>query len=197
MPHSSTVSFLNYWRGLQMQPDKAPLREHFDPARLKALMPQMMMVSTTDHHHRFRLSGGFLRSLHGYDLKDTAFPALFRNASLSSLTTALMLARRRELPVILSLTAPWNVSHPDMSPEELALFQTETVRLEICLCPMLNGYGKVDRMVGLYQTLSPMPRNPNGVLGRYTLEASRLIEPEPAEKISHLRLVTSDGRRIA
>jgi len=197
VPHSSTVTFLNYWRGLQTHPDKAPLREHFDPARLKPLIPQMMMVSATDHHHRFRLSGGFLRGLHGYELKDTAFPTLFRRASASSLTTALMLARRREQPVLLSLCAPWKTSHPEMSPEELALFQTETVGFEICLCPMMNGYGKVDRLVGLYQTLSAMPYNPNGVLGRYTLDSSRLIEPEPTAKGAHLRLIASEGRRLA
>ncbi len=197
MPHSSTVSFLSYWRGLQTEPEKAPLREHFDPARLKTLIPQMMMISTTDHSHRFRLSGGFLRALHGYELKDTSFPALFRQPFVNPVTTALMLGRRHEQPVILSLSAPWQTSHPEMSPEEAALFQNETVRFEICLCPMVNPYGKVDRLVGIYQTLSAMPQNPDGTLGRYTLVASRLYEPDQNIRAAHLHLVTSEGRRIA
>ncbi len=197
MPHSSTVSFLSYWRGLQTDPEKAPLREQFDPARLKTLIPQMMMVSTTDHSHRFRLSGGFLRALHGYELKDTSFLALFRKPFVNPVTTALMLSHRREQPVILNLSAPWQTSHPEMSPEEAALFQNETVHFEICLCPMMNPYGKVDRLVGIYQTRSAMPMNPNGVLGPYTLVSSRLYEPEQNTKAAHLRLVTSEGLRIA
>ncbi len=197
MPHSSTVSFLTYWRSLQTDPDKAPLREQFDPACLKTLIPQMMMVSTTDHTHRFRLAGGFLRALHGYELKDTSFPALFRPPFTGPVTTALMLSRRQEQPVILSLSAPWQTSHPEMSPEEAALFQNETVQFEICLCPMMNAYGKVDRLVGIYQTLSAMPQNPNGVLGPYSLTASRLHAPEQNIRAAHLRLVSSEGQRIA
>lgn len=197
MPHSSTVSFLSYWRSLQTDPGKAPLREQFDPARLKTLIPQMMMVSTTDHSHRFRLAGGFLRALHGRELKDTSFTALFQASFVGRVTTALMLSRRQAQPVILSLSAPWQTSHPEMSPEEAALFQNETVRFEICLCPMLNAYGKVDRLVGIYQTLSAMPQNPNGVLGRYTLDAVRLCPPEESPQPAHLRLIARDGRLIA
>jgi hypothetical protein len=157
----------------------------------------MMMVSATDHSHRFRLAGGFLRALHGYELKGTAFPALFHKPFVNPVTTALMLARRREQPVILSLSAPWLTVHPEISPEEAALFQNETVRFEICLCPMMNAYGKVDRLVGIYQTLSAMPQNPNGTLGRYNLTASKLYEPDQNTKAAHLRLVASEGLRIA
>jgi len=197
LPHSSTVSFLSYWRSLQIDPEKAPLREQFDPACLKTLIPQMMMVSTTDHSYRFRLSGGFLRALHGYELKDTSFTALFRPPFINPVTTALALGHRHEQPLILSLSAPWQTSHPEMSPEEAALFQNETVHFEICLCPMMNAYGKVDRLVGIYQTLSAMPQNPNGVLGTYSLTASRLYAPEQNTRAAHLRLVSSEGQRIA
>ena len=89
MPHSSTVSFLSYWRSLQIDPEKAPSREQFDPARLKSLIPQMIMISTAEPGHRFRLSGGFLRTLHGYELKDTSFLALFRPAFVDTIVTAL------------------------------------------------------------------------------------------------------------
>ena len=84
-----------------------------------------------------------------------------------------------------------------MSVEEAELFQNETVRFEVCLCPMINAYGKVDRLVGIYQTLSAMPQNPNGMLGRYTLVASKLYEPDQNTRAAHLRLITSEGRRIA
>lgn len=115
VPHSSTVSFLSYWRSLQTDPGKAPLREQFDPARLKTLIPQMMMVSTTDHSHRFRLAGGFLRALHGHELKDTSFTALFQAPFIGRVTTALMLSRRQAQPVILSLSAPWQTAHRNVA----------------------------------------------------------------------------------
>ncbi|MDV6332969.1 PAS domain-containing protein [Asticcacaulis sp. 201] len=197
MPHSSTVSFLSYWRGLQASPEKAPARELFDPARLKSLVPQMMMISGTDAGHRFRLSGGFLRALHGYELKDTSFLSLFRPPFVDTIGAALALGRRREQPVLLTLTAPWKTDAPELPPEDADLFQNETVTFEILLCPMMNRYGKVDRMVGLYQTLSAAPKNPKGWLGRYTLISSKLYEPDRNVKAAHLRLVSDGGRRIA
>ncbi|WP_155847965.1 PAS domain-containing protein [Asticcacaulis benevestitus] len=197
MPHSSTVSLLSYWRGLQASPDKAPSRDSFDPARLKSLIPQMIMISTAQPGHRFRLSGGFLRSLHGYELKDTSFLALFCPAFVDTIVTALGISRRREQPIVLTLSAPWKTQNTDMEPEDADLFQTETVTFEICLCPMVNRYGKVDRMVGIYQTTCAAPRNPNGWLGQYTLVASKLYAPDADIKAAHLRLIASEGRRIA
>lgn len=62
---------------------------------------------------------------------------------------------------------------------------------------MLNAYGKVDRLVGIYQTLSAMPQNPNGVLGRYALDTVRLCPQEQGPQPAHLRLIARDGRLIA
>ncbi|MDI7774082.1 PAS domain-containing protein [Asticcacaulis sp. EMRT-3] len=197
MPHSSTVAFLSYWRGLQPEPGQAPLRERFDPSRLKHLIPQMMMISTADARHGFRLSGGFLVALHGHELKDTPFLDRFLSPFADTVAAALALSRRREQPLLLTLSAPWRTA-PSATPQaDLSLFQNETVSFEICLCPMRNAAGKVDRLVGIYQTLSPMPRNPNGRLGRYTLVASRLYEPERQVRAAHLQLVVIEGKRIA
>ncbi len=193
MPHSSTVSFLSYWRGLQPSPDRAPARDRFDPARLKGLIPQMMMVSTADAHYRFRLSGGFLVALHGYELKDTSFLGLFRSPFVNPMRTAMAMCVRRQQPLILRLVAPWR---PKRSTDE-DVSRNETVQVEVCLCPMTNADGLVDRLVGICQTLSPPPRNPHGTVGRYTLVSARLYEPHRALRAAHLRLVASDGRRIA
>lgn len=193
MPHSSTVSFLSYWRGLQPSPERAPSRDRFDPGRLKSLIPQMMMLSTGDPACRFRLSGGFLVALHGYELKDTSFLSLFRSPFINTVRTALGMAIRRQQPVILHLSAPWQ---PNRS-TEADLSRNETVSIEVCLCPITNRDGAVDRLVGIYQTLSPMPRNPRGTVGRYTLVSSRLYDHHRFVRAAHLRLVASDGRRIA
>lgn len=192
MPHSSTVSFLSYWRGLQTRPDRAPTRDRFDPARLKSLVPQMIMISTTDPAYRFRLSGGFLVALYGRELKDNSFLSLFRTPFLNTVKTALQMSLRREQPLILTVSAQWLTD--DMATEAS---QNETVMLEISLCPMLNQEGQVDRVVGIVQTLSAPPRNPNGTIGRYTLVSARLFEPQRSIKPAHLRLVSVEGRLIA
>ena len=194
MPHSSTVSFLSYWRGLQSSPDKAPPRAAFDPAYLKGLIPQMIMISDAEANHRFRLSGGFVVAFHGHELKDTAFLTLFRKAFVDTVQTALILARRREQPLILSLSAPWQGL--DLSGDG-DTSHNDTIQFEICLCPMSDRQGKVDRFVGIYQTLSAPPRNPYGKIGQYTLVSSRLHEPKKSIKAGHLQLVATEGKRIA
>ena len=193
MPHSSTVSFISYWRGLQPSPERAPARDRFDPARLKSLIPQMMMIAATDPAYRFRLSGGFLVALHGHELKDTSFLDLFQPPFVNPVRVALGTAMRRQQPLVLRLAAPWRVhraTDPDAS-------RNETVSLEVCLCPMSNSEGAVDRLVGICQTLSPMPRNRHGAVGPYTLTSARLYDHHSLVRAAHLRLVASDGRRIA
>ncbi len=197
MPHSSTVSFLSYWRGLQDSPDQAPLRERFDPASLKSLVPQMLMISSLDPAYRFRLSGGFLVAFHGLELRNTSFTSLFRAPFVQTLETALRMAERRQQPLILKLSAPWLSRSAMRAGEDVLLSQSETVSFEVCLCPMLGPKGQVDRFVGIYQTLSPMPSNPYGVIGRYTLESARIFEHHRLVRAAHLRLVTLEGRLIA
>lgn len=197
MPHSSTVSFLSYWRGLQDSPDRAPPRERFDPVRLKSLVPQMLMISCADTSYRFRLSGGFLVAFHGFELRGAAFPSLFRAPFARTLETALRMGQVRQQPLILTLSAPWLSRDAVRAGEDIPLSHSETVGFEILLCPMLNRDGEVDRFVGLYQTLTPMPANPYGAIGRYTLESARIFEHQRLVRAAHLRLVAMDGRRIA
>ncbi len=192
MPHSSTVSFISYWRGLQPSPERAPARARFDPARLKSLIPQMLMISATDSAWRFRLSGGFLVTVHGLELRGTSFLNLFQPPFTNPVRVALGSAVRRQQPLILRLAAPWQV-HRATDDES----RNETVTLEICLCPVTNAEGEVDRLVGICQTLSPMPRNRHGMLGRYTLMSARIHDHHSAVRAAHLRLVASGGRRIA
>lgn len=194
MAHSSTVSFLSYWRGLQSSPDKAPPRAAFDPAHLKGLIPQMIMISDADAGHRFRLSGGFVVAFHGHELREASFLDQFRTPFLDTVQTALILARRREQPLILSLSAPWHGL--DLSGDGTTS-HNDTIQFEICLCPMSDREGRVDRFVGIYQTLSAPPLNPYGRIGKYTLVSSRLYEPQKSVKAAHLQLVATEGKRIA
>ncbi len=197
MPHSSTVSFLSYWRGLQDAPDRAPPRERFDPVHLKSLVPQLLMISCIDPAYRFRLSGGFLVAFHGFELRGSAFTGLFRTPFVKTVETALLMAQRHQQPLILKLSAPWLAREAVRAGEDIPLSQSETVRFEICLCPMLNRDGEVDRFVGIYQTLTSMPINPYGAIGLYTLDSARLFEHHRLVRAAHLRLVTVEGQRVA
>jgi hypothetical protein len=197
VPHSSTVSFLSYWRGLQDSPDRAPPRERFDPVHLKSLVPQMLMISTVDPAYRFRLSGGFLVAFHGFELRGSSFTSLFRAPFARTLETALRMGQTRQQPLILKLSAPWLSRDLAYAGEDIPLSQSETVSFEICLCPMLNRDEEVDRFVGIYQTLTPMPSNPHGAIGRYTLDSARIFEHHRLVRAAHLRLVAMEGRRIA
>lgn len=193
LPHSSTVAFISYWRGLQSEPDRAPPRDRFDPGRLSRLIPQMIMVSTVDHRHLFRLAGGFLTALHGRELKAAPFLTLFRPAFIDAAAAAMTLARRREQPLVLTVSAPWET--PQRQDDDL--FQDETLDLEICLCPLANDVGRVDRMVGLCQTTSAPPQRIDGRLGLYSLDAARLYAPDRDIRAAHLQLIASGGKRIA
>ncbi len=197
MPHSSTVSFLSYWRGLQTSPDRAPARSTFDPANLKSLIPQMIMISDSDTGHRFRLSGGFVVAFHGHELKDSPFLTLFQQAFADTVQTALILSRRRQQPVILTASAPWLTRDAATGFRDDGPSRYETVSFEICLCPMTDRDGKIDRFVGIYQTLSAPPANPVGRIGKYTLCSSRLYEPKRSIRPGHLHIVATDGKRIA
>lgn len=197
MPHSSTVSFLSYWRGLQDSPDRAPPRERFDPVRLKSLVPQMLMISCVDPAYHFRLSGGFLVAFHGFELRGASFTGLFRAPFARPLETALRMGQIHQQPLVLKLSAPWLSRDAIRAGEDIPLSHSETVSFEILLCPMQNQEGEVDRFVGIYQTLTPMPANPHGVIGLYTLDSARIFEHHRLVRAAHLRLVAADGRRIA
>jgi hypothetical protein len=198
VPHSSTVSFLSYWRGLQPSPDRAPARARFDPAQLKSLVPQMIMISDAAAGYRFRLAGGFPAAFHGRELKDASFLSLFRAPFLDTVQTAIGMSRRRQQPVILTLSAVWLTESTLSGEADLMACQDETVTFEIVLCPLTQTEGgEVDRFVGIYQTLSAPPKNPMGSVGQYTLISARLYEPRRAIKAAHLRLVSEDGRNIA
>lgn len=195
MPHSSTVAFLDYWRGLPSDGGRAPAREHFDPARLRQMMPQMIMLSTLDPRYRFRLSGGFLTALHGRELTDTFLLDRFAAPGDETAALALGLACRQEHPVLLNVSASWR-GQSLLPPEDDALFRNDTLEAEIVLCPLRNPSGQVDRLVGLYQLLSPMPSLLRGRMGPYTLLGSRLQVLKPRAR-AHLQLIAVEGRRIA
>jgi len=196
MPHSSTVAFMEYWRGLHTGAE-VPLRSRFDPARLKHLMPQMLMLSAVEPRHRFRLSGGLVNALHGRNLKDAAFLDRFPAAPADTVAASIGLACRRAQPLVITASALWRPALTPIPAEDGNLFRDEVIDLEICLCPLGNHEGKLDRLVGLYQPLSRLPRPLNGRLSLYRLTGARLHDACGGIRMPHLQLITLEGKRIA
>lgn len=190
MPHSNTVTFLSYWRGLQPSDHQAPLRGAFNPARLKPMIANMMMIGCDEEGYRFRLAGGFLKGLHAKDLKDHAFLTLFLRQYNNPLKAALTRAQETAQPLVLRVFADWEPL------TDKGQASTEVVQLEILLCPLCGPDGTIDRFVGHYQTLGVPPRSIFGQVGAFNLKSVRLLEANQRPVAPYLKLVAFQGSTI-
>jgi hypothetical protein len=189
MAQNSTDVFLGYWRALQTDAGQAPTRNTFDPAVLKPLVSQMLMIGSGRTQYRFRLSGGYLVNLHGHELKDVSLLSLFHVACHQGLRTSLMLALRQERPLILSAKGRTS--------------RAEEFTLDILLAPLREKNGDVERMVGLYVPTSDMPHMTGQKVERFNLMQSQILsadempEERPFGAKDGPRLVSVEGRLIA
>jgi hypothetical protein len=161
----------------------APARASVDPSELIQMLPQIFILGRKSFgDFRFRLSGAFLSDLHGRDLRDDSFLPLWEAEDRRPLQMALETIRRRIEPLVIDCDA-W---------PEFGL----PVRLELMLAPLTGLSGDVDRMIGLYQPLSP-----TAVLMTRKVESlsirSILSGAGPGEALHPLRLAAVNGRRIA
>ncbi len=155
-------------------------------------MPQMVMLSAIEKGLPFRLAGGFASTLHGRALKGVSFLSLYRDTFHIPLLSALRQSLRSARPLVLTVESDWQGTDGAAEP----------VQLEITLCPLMaapqdSANGRVDRFVGLYQTVSAQPRAGMGQLGPLRLASSLLIEPRQTMRPGHLQLISLEGRRIA
>src|SRR5690606_25602079 len=104
------LAFINYWQSLQISPDHAPARAGFDPAQLKPVVGQMIMLSATEKGLPFRLAGEFATRLHGRDLRQAPFTSLFRETFHFPLLAALRQSLRGARPLVLTVDSEW--THP-------------------------------------------------------------------------------------
>jgi hypothetical protein len=189
MAQNSTDVFLGYWRALQTDAGQAPLRKIFDPASLKPMVSQMLMIGGGATQYRFRLSGGFLVNLHGQELRDVSILSLFHPSCHQGLRTSLMLALRQERPLILSAKCRTS--------------RYEEFTLDILLAPLREPTGEAERMVGLYVPTSDVPKMTGQKIERFnlmqsqTLSADEMPEPRPNGTKDFPRLVSVEGRQIA
>ena len=143
MSHSNTEFLIDYWQNRSFGP-KPAMRAAIDPADFPTLLPQVFILGRhTPGLYAFRLCGGLLRDLHGKDLRGVDFSTLWAQDARLSVLSGLERARRQAEPLQLKARAVSGGQSAD---------------LEITLMPLSNEAGAVDRVLGLYQPVTPLAR---------------------------------------
>lgn len=181
MFHSNTDKLIDYWRARKSD-RQAPTRAAMDPSDFVDLLTHVFILGrTAPGQFSFRLAGGLLTDLHQRDLRRTDFAALWAPADRIRVAAALEASRRTVEPLVLTADA--------------RTLEGRTARIEILLAPLRADTLPIDRVIGLYQPLSPLVelrREPIAELGllRSASADDRLGFPA-------LRLAAVDGQRIA
>ncbi|WP_249138266.1 PAS domain-containing protein [Phenylobacterium montanum] len=160
----------------------APARASVDPSEFTPLLPQIFIVGRRGFgDYGFRLAGAFLADLHGRDLREENILNLWEPEDRHPLQMALETVRRRVEPLVVDADAWPEYGLP--------------VRIELMMAPLTGLSGDVDRMIGLYQPLSPTAVLMNRKV--QSLSIRNILSGGLGEPLPHLRLAAVNGRRIA
>lgn len=179
--HSNTERLLDYWRERKVD-RHGPPRASINPADLTGLLPQTFILGRmAPGEYLFRLIGGLPADLHRRDLRGVDFLSLWAAADRQRLGEAMETARRTAEPLV--LVASGRADHGAQ------------VRLEILLTPLRAEQNPLDRLLGLYQPLTPLAHLRGQAVGE--LELTHFGAAKPAESFPHIRLASVDGRRVS
>jgi hypothetical protein len=178
MSHSNTEFLIDYWQKRSFGPNPAA-RSTIDPADFPTLLPQVFILGRHSAGlYGFRLSGGLLRDLHGRDLRGADFTALWTDEARIALRPALEDARLHAEPLRLKARA---------------VAEGYSADLEITLMPLSNDAGAIDRMLGLYQPVTPLARLRGRVVEKLVLLTA---DAEPKAERGFVRLAAVGGQRV-
>jgi hypothetical protein len=173
---------LRYWEGQRSQ-GGCPLRSNIDPAAFAEMATQAFVVGRDrPGAYPFRLAGALLEDLHRGPLAGSDFMSLWAGADRARVQAAIeaALARRRSLIATV---------------HGRSLLGAEA-QLEILLAPLVGRHGQVDRLLGLYQPLSPLFRLQGQSIERLYLQDVAFADGEEPVP-SPLRLAAVNGRLLA
>ncbi|MEH6665546.1 MAG: PAS domain-containing protein [Brevundimonas sp.] len=178
--HSGIQRLVDAWTALPGAA-RIPDRAAFDPHALGRLLPQVFIAERRDEGLVFRLAGGWIERAHGRPLKGAYVLEVWRRESRLMVHRGLAQAFREGRPMIFSA---------DMEMEGGGLLP-----VEIAAAPLRGPTGAPDRVLGLYQPLSPEGDEATAVEGLIV----RAMTPAatPAARRAALTLAAVDGRRIA
>lgn len=181
MFHSSTTTLLAHWRGLRGE-RPAPLRRDLDPADFRQLLSQVFILGrTAPGDFRFRLAGGLVSDLHGRPLRGQSGLSAWAEHDQPHLLAVMEGVHRTAEPVVVTAVA-------QAGPAK--------VTLEILLAPVANAAGEIDRLIGLYQPLTPLAQLRDEPIDR--LGVTRIVKALDAleETAPRLRLAAVGGRLV-
>jgi hypothetical protein len=181
MFHSNTEQLIDYWR-TRRGADQVPARAAINPLDFAPLLPQVFMLGRLGPgQYRVRLAGGFISDLHGRELRHDDFLRLWEPAARTPLQLALEAVRRHPEPLVIDAEA--RVGDGAM-------------RMEILIAPLRGPDGHVDRLIGLYQPLTPATALMGGVVRALHIRGIATTAPTD-DPFPRLRLASLDGRQIA
>lgn len=178
MFHPGTTRLIGYWSALAG--GGAPARADFDVAEVAELMPRLFVLERGPEP-AFRLVGEFVADVHGRRLKGTEALDLFAATARPLARRSILQSVREGAPVVILGTG---------RAEDGA-----EVGLEITVAPLLSPRGAPDRLVGLFQPVSPLANLGGRPIRETTIRMAVAAEPRPDRP--RLKLAAVDGRRIA
>jgi hypothetical protein len=181
MYHSNTSCLLAYWGELAAA-GEVPARADFDPMAMRAMLDQVFMLGrAAPGEFRFRLAGAMVGQLHGRELRAHLVLPLWADDDRLQVKTAMESVLRRGEPIVITTeghAGPFTTS------------------LEILMAPLAGPDGSVDRIVGLYQPLTPIARLQERPIDQ--LSVARIVKAfDPSDEAApRLRLAAISGRRV-
>lgn len=181
MSHSNTDTMLTYWQS-RRDGRIAPARADIDPAAFAKVLTQTFMIGRQSAgDYRLRLVGSLLDSLHEGRLAGSDYLALWSETDRARVKAAIESAIPRGEAVLARAAGRTK--------------QGRQAEFEILFMPLTGPSGRIDRVLGHYQPVTPLHALKDEPLERLFLLQIGL--PRGEMNIQPLRLAAVDGLLIA
>ena len=182
MSHSNTARMIDYWTARRGDAP-APARAQIDPADFSDVITQAFIIGRERLGvYPFRLAGGLVEDLHRRTLLGYDMLSLWSAGDRPRIQAAIEAALNSGDALIVQALE--------------RTLQGHEARLELLLAPLADSYGRINRLLGLYQPTSPLFRLQNEPIERLFLQNIAYADNGQAIP-SPLRIAAVDGRRIA
>lgn len=173
MFHHGTQTLIDAW-SLLPDSQRIPSRLSIDPAAFGPLLPQVFVADRTGEGARVRFAGGWVEAFHGRPMFGQSWLDLWQADSRALVVSAVIQAFREARPVALVAEACGE-------------------GLEIAFAPLRGPDGNPDRLLGLYQPVTPLGRELKGVTAMNARVSIGVGECRRAPLV----LACRDGLRVA